>query len=228
MSRKTLRLACAVVALSCPAFGPTISAATGQCAGAVRQSRRRAGDPADARHDPRSGKTGRGQQARRGRGQHRDRLADQPARQCLVCSGTVDADRADRQGLPDRAELLRPHRPALADRVGHQLQSGRTGEQRQLQPGSGGRRRSCGRQRRFLCLHAHGRARTSCRWPRRLCSRAVGSWLRSRARRSRSRSCWSRAGETTTPISRCRWGSEVRTPRVRRPARSRPTPLRPF
>src|SRR5208337_1331443 len=69
--------------------------------------------------------------------------------------GTVDADRADRQRLPDRAELLRPHRPAVADRVGHQLQSGRTGEQRQLQPGSSGRRRSGRRQRRFLRLHAH-------------------------------------------------------------------------
>ena len=157
MSRKTLRLACAVVALSCPAFAQQSPPQPGNAPAPSAKADVEFGDPADARHDPRSGETGRGQQARRGRGQHGDRLADQPARQCLVCSGTVDADRADRQRLPDGAELFRPHGPAVADRVGHQLQSGRTGEQRQLQPGSGGRRRSCRRQRRFLCLHAHSR-----------------------------------------------------------------------
>ena len=100
------------------------------------------------------------------------------------------------KGYPTALELLRPHGPAVADRVGHQLQSGRTGEQRQLQSGSG-RAAAVPPSPAPASTSARPRsARTSCRWPRRLCSRAAGSWSRSRARRSRSRSCWSRAAGT--------------------------------
>ena len=58
MSRKTFRLACAVVALSCPAFGQQSPPQPGNAAPSAKADVE-VGDPADARHDPGSRKTGR-------------------------------------------------------------------------------------------------------------------------------------------------------------------------
>ena len=150
----TFPWACVALALASPAMAQQ----SASLPLAQREERGKVGNSADAGHDPRSWTTGRRQQARRGGGQYRGGLADQPAGQCLVCARPSDVDHSDRQGLSDRAVVFRPHRSTLADRMGHQLQSGRPGQQRrQLQSGACGRRGSCGRERRVLCLYADGR-----------------------------------------------------------------------
>ena len=129
MRLTTFHCACVALALASPAMAQQSAVATSWGAA---QDGRRVGNPADAGHDPRSWATGRRQQARRGGGQYRDRLADQPAGQCLVRPRPIDVDHPDRQGLSDGALLFRPHRAAVADRMGHQLQSGRPGQQRRI------------------------------------------------------------------------------------------------
>ena len=56
MSRKTFRLACAFVALSCPAFGQQSPPQPGNAPAPSAKADVEFGNPADARHDPRSGR----------------------------------------------------------------------------------------------------------------------------------------------------------------------------
>ena len=227
MSRKTLRLACAVVALSCPAFAQQsppqpgnapapsakadVESAIPLTPGMIRDLGRRVGDNSRAEEEVNT------------------EIASPISRR-------VNVSFAPGQSTPI-VRIVKGYPTALSffDRTGQpwpiewdtNSNPAGTGEQRQLQPGSGGRRRSCRRQRRFLCLHAHGGLERP----------AGGRGVFAAARRApghaqgRAEADLVHAGrgraEPTTPISRCRWRSEVRTPRVRRPARSLPTPLRP-
>ena len=129
MRLTTFHWACVALALVSPATAQQ-SAPGGASlpSGAPPRTDVESGNPADAQHDPRSWATVRRQQARRGGGQYRDRLADQPAGQCLVRPRPIDVDHSDRQGLSDCALFFRPHRATVADRMGHQFQSGRPGQ----------------------------------------------------------------------------------------------------